>query len=101
VFVPWASVAVSFVRVVGSWMGAVGSVGCESGASCELRECFEDGRGPWPVGVEVDDPASCGVDVAGSGGEEFQPHGFGSGDAPDAGEGELLGPGGEVHGDLD
>ena len=43
--------------------------------------------------------AACGVDVACGGGEEFQPQGLGLGDAPGVGEVELLGPGGEVHGE--
>ena len=89
------------VLVVGGRVVAVGSVGCESGESCELGECAEDGGGPGPIGVEIDDPAACGVDVAGGGGEEFQPQGLGLGDAPGSGEGELLGPGGEVHGEQD
>ena len=100
-FVPWAWVAVSVVLVVGGWVLAAGSVGCGSGESCELGEGVQDGGGPWPVRVEVDDPAASGVDVAGGGGEEFQPQGLGLCDAPGAGEGELLGSGGEVHGEQD
>ena len=100
-FVPWALMAVSVVPVVGGRVLAAGSVGYESGEPCELGEGAEDGGGPWPVRVEVDDPAASGVDVAGGGGEEFQPQGLGLCDAPGAGEGELLGSGGEVHGEQD
>jgi len=64
------------VLVVGGWVVAAGSVGCGSGESCELGEVVQDSGGPWPVRVEVDDPAGCGVDVAGGGGEEFQPQGL-------------------------
>jgi len=51
--------------------------------------------------VEVDDPAACGADGVGGGCEEFQPQGLGLCDALGAGEGELLGPGDEVHGEQD
>ena len=77
------------VPVVGGWVDAAGSAGCESGESCEaceLGEGVQDGGDPGPVGVEVDDPAACGVDVAGGGGEELEPQGLGLGDAPGPGD---------------
>ena len=101
VFVPWAWVAVSVVPVVGGRVVAAGSGGCESGEPCEVLEGVVDDCCPGPGWVDVDDPAACGGDVPGGGGEELDAQGLGLGDAPGPGEGELLGPGGEVHGEQD